>query len=388
MRQALALSVLCSFLAACGGGSPGGGSIMPSSPSGIRANDGATALPGGDGATALPGATVACPTQQSVAEARCTVALNVKFPPLSSVASGDLVPGLHPADLQARYALPARSGGTVAIVDAYDDPLAESDLNVYRGIFGMSACTSSNGCFKKVDQNGGSAIPATNNAWTQEISLDLDMVSAACPSCTILLIEAKSASIADLAAAVDTAAKLGARAISNSYYAVEWSSEKAEDVHYFHQGIPVVASSGDQPYPYYPAASPNVVSVGGTTLLQSGSSFSETGWKYGGRGCSKFEARPSWQNGLTSCTTRAAVDIAAEADPATGVAMYDSQAGGWLVAGGTSIGSPLVAAAYALAANGAPVSYAYAHASAFHLLSTSRFDSATGLGSPNGLGGL
>src|SRR5213079_2813892 len=127
------------------------------------------------------------------------------------------VPGYHPSDLQSAYNLPSATGGsgqTVAIVDAYDDPTAEADLGVYRAQFGLGACTTANGCFRKVDQNGGTNYPRANGGWAQEISLDLDMVSAVCPNCKILLVEATSNSFANLAAAVDRAAILGANAIS------------------------------------------------------------------------------------------------------------------------------------------------------------------------------
>ncbi len=405
MRRALALSILCSLLAACGGsqtGSSVGGSVLPARAS-YHTNDAATALPGdaatalpgdaatalpGDAATALPGATLACPLVQSPGQGNCSVAINVAFPPLASLTAGSVIPGLHPSDLTARYGLPAGQGGTVAIVDAYDDPAAESDLATYRATFGLPPCTSANGCFKKVDERGGSSLPQVNIPWAQEISLDLDMVSAACPSCSILLVEAKSASIDDLGTGVDTAAASGARAVSNSYYAAEWSGELNEDAHYKHPGVPIVASAGDAPYPFYPASSPNVISVGGTSLKNSGGAFDETGWQYGGRGCSGYEPEPDYQKKLTACKTRYTVDVAAVADPNTGVAMFDSLSGGWLVAGGTSVGAPLVAAAYALAGNGAAPVQAYAHPSAFHDIAPAGFDAATGLGSPSGLGGF
>lgn len=382
MHRALALFGLCVLLAACTGGA------HSALPTGVRTQDGATALPGGDGATALPGATLACPPVQQPGQANCTVAINIAFAPMSSPPPGTLVPGLHPADLTGRYALAsATANGTVAIVDAYDDPAAESDLAVYRSMFGMGACTSANGCFRKVDEHGGSALPAPSAAWSEEISLDVDMVSAICPSCSILLVEANSASVDDLGTGVDTAATLGARSISNSYYASEWSGELAEDAHFKH-GVPVVVSSGDAPNPSYPASSPYVVSVGGTSLSSNNGTWSETAWAYGGRGCSQFESRPHWQNGKTACATRSAVDLAAVADPQTGVAMFDSTAGGWLVAGGTSIGAPIVAAAYALAATPEPLSYAYGDPSGFFKLGSSQYDPVTGLGSLDGTGAL
>ena len=382
MRRALALTVYVVLLAGCSGGP---GSMAPHA---ARIEDGATALPGGDGATALPGAALACPLVQQPGEASCTVAVNVSFPPLANPGPGTLIPGYHPADLRGRYALPSTGSGTVAIVDAFDDPTAESDLATYRATFGLPACGSANGCFKRVDQRGGTSFPVPNSSWAEEISLDLDMVSAICPGCSILLVEADSASISDLGTAVDTAAASGARAVSNSYYAGEWSSETAEDVHYRHS-VPVVVSAGDSPATSYPAASPYVVSVGGTTLAQNGATWNEMPWAYGGRGCSSYEPMPQWQRGFTACgKMRSVVDVAAVADPQTGVAMFDSQAGGWLVAGGTSTGAPIVASAYALAPAVHPIAYAYGDPSGFFRLASGAYDPATGLGSLDGVGAL
>lgn len=352
----------------------------------LGANDVGTALPGGDVGTALPGAQLVCSPPLVDGNASCTIAINITIPPLSdATAPASLIPGLHPSDVNTAYALPsANAGGTVAIVDAYDDLTAEADLAVYRTAYGLSACTTANGCFRKVNQSGGTdTYPLANIGWGEEISLDLDMVSAVCPNCKILLVEANSASIDDLGSGVDTAARLGAVAISNSYYANEWSGETSEDTHYTHPGIAITASSGDQAAAFYPAASQNVTGVGGTSLAQG----SETAWAYGGRGCSLFIARPSWQHD-TGCTTRAITDVAAVADPQTGVSMYDSQTGGWLVAGGTSVGAPIIAAAYALSGNPASPAYSYAHASAFHDLAPLGYDLPTGLGSPNGVAGL
>lgn len=351
--------------------------------------DSATALPG-DSATALPGASLACDNIFASGQANCTVAINITIAPISDLTTpSNLLPGLHPADLQNAYALPSSgAGGTVAIVDAYDDPNAESDLSVYRTAYGLPACTTLNGCLRKVNQHGQPGpYPALSTAWSTEISLDLDVVSAACPQCKILLVEANSSSLDDLGAAVDTAVAMGARVVSNSYYGVEWAGETAEDVHYNHPGTAITVSSGDQRSTFYPAASPYVTSVGGTSLSGSGTSWSESAWSYDGDGCSLYETKPDWQ-GNTGCHTRATVDVAAVADPQTGVSMYDSTAGGWLVAGGTSVGAPLVAAAYALSANPQGPAYAYAHPGAFHDVAPAGYDLPTGLGSPNGVSGF
>lgn len=361
-------------------------------------SDGMDAMPGdsmdampGDGMDAMPGASLSCGLPSQEGTASCTIAINVNVPPLGNPTEpASEIPGLHPADLRSAYALPSGSGGLVAIVDAYDDPAAASDLAIYRTTFGLPPCTTSSGCFRKVNQTGQiSSYPPANAGWDEEIALDLDMVSAACPNCSILLVEANTARIDDLGAAVDTAASLGAKAVSNSYYAAEWPGESTENAHYDHPGISITASAGDQPQPFYPAASPFVTAVGGTTLSGSSGSWSESAWAYGGRGCSAYTAKPHWQNAVeTGCATRSTVDVAAIGDPQTGVAMYDSLGGGWLVAGGTSVGAPLVAAAYALAGNGAGPAYAYFHRSAFNDVPPAGYDQPTGLGSPKGIGGF
>ena len=306
-------------------------------------------------------------------------------------AAGRPGPGLASRPIfRAAYALPSQgAGATVAVVDAYDAPAAESDLAVYRAAFGLPACTSANGCFRKVNQRGQSgSYPAADTGWAAETALDLDMISAACPNCSILLVEADSALIDDLGAGVDTAAAFRAAAVSNSYYAIEWKNERVEDVHYHHDGVAITASSGDRGYASYPAASQYVTAVGGTSLTGGSGGWTETAWKYTGHGCSYYIWRPAWQRG-TSCRGRSAVDVAAVADPQTGVATFSSGAGGWLVAGGTSVGAPLVAAAYALSGRPTGPAFSYSHIGGFHAIGgVSGYQSVTGLGSPNGVGAL
>ena len=388
LRRVLILASIA-LLAGCGAGAHTGTLV----PDARTPNDSLSAMPGdslsampGDSLSAMPGASLACDWNFLLAGANCSVAINTNVPPISDATTpANLLGGLHPSDIQNTYHLPsANAGGTVAIVDAYDDPNAESDLAVYRTTFGLPACTSLNGCFRKVNQSGqAGSYPAASLPWSTEIALDVDMVSAVCPKCNILLVEANSDSFDDLGASVDTAASMGAVAISNSYYGPEWSGETGEDAHYNHPGIAVTVSAGDEASPFYPAASPYVTSVGGTTL----SNGTESAWQYGARGCSKYEAKPKWQ-GNTSCKSRSIVDIAAVADPQTGVTMYDSTAGGWVVAGGTSAGAPIVAAAYALSSNPQGPGYSYDHASSFNDVAPAGYDLVTGLGSPNGVGGL
>lgn len=353
------------------------------------------------GASALPGATLPCgfpgkgkghhgKGNGGSHDASCPLAVNIHIPALRNPHfPAAQLPGLHPDQLVKAYGFPADAMGmTVAIVDAYDNRQVEKDLSKYRAKFGLPACTSKNGCFRKVTQRGDTRkYPHPNKAWEQEISLDVEMVSAVCPRCPILLVEADTPSIDDLGASVDTAVRLGARVVSNSYYATEWSGETAEDAHYYHPGVAITASSGDRAFAYYPAASPYVTSVGGLTVRQSGASWNESAWKYGGQGCSQYEQRPAFQpSGL--CSTRSTVDMAMVGDPQTGVTIFTQQSGGWVVAGGTSVGAPVIAAAYALTGKPADLAFSYAHSGDFRDVGESGFDLATGLGSPIGVAGL
>ncbi len=319
--------------------------------------------------------------------------------------------GYTPCDLQSAYnpsSTPGDPGQTIAIVDAYDDPNAESDLAVYRQSYDLPACTTQNGCFRKVNQDGVAGhYPRANTGWAQEISLDLDMASAMCPQCTLLLVEARSNSLGNLLAAEQTAKNLGATVISNSWGAGEFSSETSYD-HYVDQGIPITASSGDRGYgTSWPAASPSVVAVGGTSLTPSATTrgWAETAWSGAGSGCSLYEPKPSWQ-GDSGCTHRTIADVSAVADPSTGVAVYDTyRSSGWLVFGGTSVAAPIVASIYALAANATTnaAQLPYTHTSALNdvvsgsngncggsylCTAGSGYDGPTGFGTPNGLGGF
>jgi subtilase family serine protease len=267
------------------------------------------------------------------------------------------VAGYGPSDIRAAYALPAAAGTgqTVAVVDAYNDPHAESDLGVYRAHYGLTACTTANGCFKKLNQTGvQGSYPVTNAGWSQEISLDLDMVSAACPHCKIMLVEASSATLSNLGAAVNTAVRLGANVVTNSYGGSEFASSYSA---YSHPGHIITASAGDSGTgASQPCSFASVVCVGGTTLKRATNTrgWSETVWSGTGSGCSALVTKPAWQKDA-GCTRRSESDVAAIADPYTGVAVYDSVAYqgiyGWLEFGGTSVSSPIIAAAYALAGN-------------------------------------
>jgi subtilase family serine protease len=333
--------------------------------------------------------------------------------------------GYTPADLQSAYKLSGGSSSTVAIVDAYANPNAESDLAAYRSRFGLPSCTSGTGCFRAVNQNGASSpMPAGNTGWGQEIDLDIEMVSAACPQCKILLVEANSNSFADLGAAVNRAAAMGATAISNSYgTSGEFVGETSYDSYYNHPHIAVTASSGDSGYGVeFPAADNHVVAVGGTNLTRATNTrgWTESAWSGAGSGCSSYFGKMSWQTD-TGCARRMEADVSAVADPNTGVAVYDTygSTGGnnWYVFGGTSVASPIIAAVYGLAGNANTVDYAaripYGNSAAlFDVVGGSNgncngngnsrkrsgqpyfcnavtgYDGPTGLGTPNGTGGF
>ncbi|MFD8749667.1 putative Ig domain-containing protein [Kitasatospora sp. NPDC059577] len=379
---------------------------------------GASAVPGG---TAGTGSTTgvatkrvcAAPTHPGemacLALARTDVAQHLALSP-------DINPsGLGPSDLASAYNLPASAGAgaTVAIVDAQDDPNAESDLATYRSQYGLPACTTANGCFKKVDQRGGTTYPTADSGWAGEISLDVDMVSAVCPNCHILLVESDDASMDNLGAAVNTAVSMGAKYVSNSYGGGEDSTDTSSDASYFnHPGVAITVSSGDSGYGVeYPAASQYVTAVGGTSLSRASTArgWSEKVWgstaggNGAGSGCSAYDPKPSWQKD-TGCAKRTVADVSAVADPATGVAVYQTYGGsGWNVYGGTSASSPIIASVYALAgapaAGTTPSSYPYAHTGSLYDVTSGAngscspsylctaaagYDGPTGLGTPNG----
>ena len=317
--------------------------------------------------------------------------------------------GYGPSNLRSAYNLTATgSGAVVAIVDAYDDPNAEADLGVYRSQYGLPACTTANGCFRKVNGSGAtSPLPTADSGWAGEESLDIDMVSAICPGCHILLVEASSATDTGLYAAEDSAVASGAKFISNSWGGSEASTQTSDDAHFNHQGVAITASSGDDAYgASYPATSQYVTAVGGTTLSTASNArgWTETAWADAGSGCSAYDPKPSFQASITTnCAKRAEADVSAVADPQTGVAVYQTYgASGWTVYGGTSVASPVVASVYALAGTPASTGYAnsypYAHRTSLNDVTSGSngscgaplctagtgWDGPTGLGTPNG----
>ncbi|MGZ4198441.1 MAG: PKD domain-containing protein, partial [Solirubrobacteraceae bacterium] len=293
---------------------------------------------------------------------------------VTPAAAPGTAPGAStPAYLQQAYDLTYLSQtqgatDTIAIVDAYNNPNAESDLATYRSTFGLPACSTANGCFRKVNQTGGSTPPPTHDAsWAEEESLDLDAVSALCPKCHILLVEAKTASVGDLDTAQIEAASLGANQISDSWtFAVSGGILGGT---YVFPGISTVAATGDTGYlgnnsDNFPAAFSSVTAAGGTSLAAAGGGnprgFSEGAWSLSGNmggssGCDLNVVKPSYQTD-TGCFQRASgrtwgrayADLSADADPATGLTIFDSEKGDWELIGGTSLSAPLIAAYYAI----------------------------------------
>ncbi|MFE9425124.1 putative Ig domain-containing protein [Kitasatospora sp. NPDC006697] len=376
--------------------------------------------PAASAATASAAAPVSversCAAPRHPGEAACLALKRTDLRP-HALAPNAAPSGFGPTDLAGAYNLSGGgSGQTVAIVDAQDDPNAESDLAAYRSQYGLPACTTANGCFRKIDENGGTNYPTADTGWAGEISLDVDMVSAVCPNCHILLVEAASANMGDLGAAVNQAVAQGAKFVSNSYGGSEDSTTAGADAQYFdHPGVAITASAGDSDYgAEFPATSQYVTAVGGTALSRSSNSrgWSESVWNTNssegtGSGCSAYISKPAFQHD-TGCRNRMETDVSAVADPATGVAVYQTYGGnGWSVYGGTSASSPIIASIWALA--GAPKagdqanSYPYAHTGSFNDITSGNngscspsyfctagtgYDGPTGWGTPNGTSGF
>ncbi len=281
----------------------------------------------------------------------------IKFDHKASHGGGGSPSGETPASLGSVYKLPSTGGGgVIAIVDAFDYPTAENDLNVFSAQFGLPACTTANGCFKKVYASGSK--PRTNCGWAQEAALDIEWAHAMAPNAKIVLVEAATNSFANLFAAVDVATSQvqagpgGRGEVSMSWGGGEFSTESSNDSHFQSSGVVYFAASGDTGGAnIYPSVSPFVVSAGGTSVNRdsSGNFVSETGWSGSGGGPSAFESKPTYQSGVagTNATQRSAPDFSFDADPNTGVSVYDSTScqglSGWLVFGGTSVSSPSLA---------------------------------------------
>lgn len=294
-----------------------------------------------------------CTQQSDPTIAQCKSAIRSSLSAIPASVDPTLLPGYGPDHLQKAYGLlnisgSAGAGQTVAIVSAYASANLESDIAIYRAEFGLPPCTVASGCLKIVAPNGNGH--AADAGWAAETAIDAEMVSAICPLCNIEVVQAKSARISDLASAVDQAAADQPVAINNSYSTTE-SGAVSYASHWVHPGMAIVAGGGDGGYGVsFPASIPSVVAVGGVSLHQNadGSFAAPTVWSQTGSGCSAYFQKPSWQTD-TGCANRTVNDIAAVADPNTGVIAYASQNGGWNVYGGTSVAAPIISAMYALA---------------------------------------
>jgi subtilase family serine protease len=323
--------------------------------------------------------------------------------------------GLGPADIRGAYRLPISGARnqTIAIVDAFDNPNVEKDLKAYRAAFKLPACTTANKCFRKVDQRGGKHYPDGDPGWGVEIALDVQAVSAACPGCKILLVEADDDYFESMGAAVNTAVRLGAKVVSNSYGMDEFAGMIALGKKYYtHPGVPIVASSGDWGFTAasFPAVLKSTWAVGGTTLKPTkAGGWTEDAWAYSGSGCSAYISKPSVQKDK-NCQMRTVADLSAVADSKDGFAVYDTYGlgkdNGWIAVGGTSLSAPLIAAMIGLAGNAATASqpsYAYNHRSGlkdvtggsngycggdYLCTGLKGYDAPTGIGSPRGLKAL
>ena len=362
-----------------------------------------------------------CPLSRSATRAECFAWVRTDAGGRPLVRAPE-VSGYGPSEFHSAYNLPTTSptNQTIAIVDAYRNPNIYSDLNAYNAQFGLPAfpkCSSptQTSCIIALNQNGKrTPLPAGNTGWGLEQALDVQVAHAICQNCRILLFETKSNSFSSLAAGVNSAARLGANVISNSYGAFGYDCLQSG---YNHPNVAITVSSGDSGFGIScPAIENTVVSVGGTTLTLDGSGnyVSESVWNGAGSGCSHVSSAQSWQTSASNwsainCgTKRGSNDVSADADPATGAAVYDTYGyGGWLQVGGTSLSAPLIAAVYALAANSS--TWAYPAQSVYNSPGSLRdvttgsngscsftlqcnagvgFDLPTGIGTPNGLGGF
>jgi subtilase family serine protease len=350
---------------------------------------------------------------------------------IAEKAAGSWVPvaattpkGWGAASIESAYKLPVAlgAGQTVAVVDAFSTPRLAADLGIYRKQYGLPPCTTASGCLKIVNQQGKpSPLPRPDvTGWGVEETLDVAMVSAACPRCKIIMVEATQPTFGALAAAEDTAVRLGALVVSNSYGARENGFTQAEAKHYVHPGHVIVASSGDFGFTaaQFPANLANVTAVGGTKLAkaQNPRGWTETVWNDNGgatgSGCSAYVAKPGWQHD-PHCPGRTSADVAAVA---ANIPIYDSSlpkafGGPWFTVEGTSVSAPLVAGVYGLAGNAATVQpgFEYSHASAlfdvtqgnndwfnraggascghdYLCVAKEGYDAPTGLGTPDGIG--
>jgi subtilase family serine protease len=336
-------------------------------------------------------------------------------PPVHVYKSAQKTPsGVTPAVIKKIYNLPVSGGkGTIALIDAYDDANMESDLAVFDKQYNLPACTTANGCFEKHKM---ATSTASNSGWAMETSLDVEWAHAIAPGAKILLVEAKTPSGANLMSAIDYAAsRKDVVAVSMSWGGAEFSDELSEDPHFVSKanpGMAFFASSGDDGTgASWPASSPNVIGVGGTSLelASSGTLIAESAWSGSGGGVSAYEKEPAWQTAYKISKAngmRAIPDVSYDADPASGYPIYISTGtgtkakGAWDTVGGTSAGSPQWAAIQALGGTAALAKFYTDKASAatlsyfrditsgsngdcqYYCDARKRYDYVTGLGSP------
>lgn len=328
---------------------------------------------------------------------------------------------LTPADIAAVYQLPSSGGEgqTIGIVSAYDNPNVESDLATYREKFNLPACTTANGCFTKADQRGTTTYPQGHAGWGVESALGVQAVSAVCPACKIVLVEADTPGIDDMGEAVNTAVRLGATVVSNGYGTDEFAGmNRLAKKYYTHPGVPIVAASG---YSFsggfdtasFPAVLRNVWAIGGTELwLKDDGTWLEKADFDSGSGCSAYITKPPRQSD-PDCGMRTTSDIAAVSSYFDGgFSVYDTYGlgddNGWIETSGTSLSSALIAGMIGLAGNATKVAnpaYAYRHRSGLYdvvegfngdcgdddgylCYSVEGYDGPTGLGTPRGLKAL
>jgi len=393
---------------------------------------GLTAVPAVTAGAAPRAATVYHPPVAGSSRAVCKTSYSPKwsgcFALVHTNADGRAVTfnspvGYGPSQIHSAYSLPTTTAGnnTIAVVDAGSLPDIANDIATYDSTFGLGnfpECTSAKqfDCWAELNQNGKpQPLPAPVAGWPLEESLDVEMAHATCQNCRVVLMAANSENDPDLATAVDSAARLHANEISNSYGDYGYDCTQSEDPGYNHPHIAITVSAGDSGHALScPAVLSSVVSVGGTSLFltNSGQYSSESVWSGTGGGCSTANQAPPWQKSATNWSTigcgtgRGMNDVSADSNPSTGVAVYDQyDYNGWVQVGGTSVASPMLAGVYALAGNAATVAYpsklAYENPSAFHDVTAGSngscgvqcnaltgYDLPTGIGSPDGLGGF
>ncbi|MBV9858451.1 MAG: S8 family serine peptidase [Streptosporangiaceae bacterium] len=433
MRIRIIISTSCAVLAAVGVAVTTAAAAPAAATSAAAARPGAAAAGAGtrgaatshaatSQAAAAPGYRMACPPARP-GQARCYAMWAPQTPVNRAIAAGRTGSAATPAgwgakDIEAAYKLPVARNPhqTVAVVDAYSTPHLASYLATYRKEYGLPPCTAASGCFREVNEQGTASLPPSGEGtgWDLETTLDVDMASAACPECRILVIEASSQNLTDLATAENTAARLGANAISNSYGAREDGYAMTLAGAYNHPGHAIVVSSGDSGFTSasFPANLDTVTAVGGTELARAKNTrgWAEQVWNAGGgaggSGCSAYVPKPRWQHD-PHCSMRTIADVSAVA---WNIPIYDAFYGGWGLVGGTSAASPLIAGVYALAGNAAKTAagFEYSHAGSLFDITAGNndlfagtgaqcggdylcvakkgYDAPTGLGTPNGTG--